>query len=243
MFSNAQRNGVLFTGVQPRRQFPTPFALPYASLGLIFGLLLWGCAATPAFASVVTFDDLDATAGDISLDGISPYQGFIWVNFSAYTSTPGFPGFNNGIVSSPNGAYTAGDALGTPIVSTITAADTFNFVSAEFGAGWYDGLNVTVQGFLGGSMLFNQTVTVDTEGAQLFLFNFTGIDQLAFFSTVTGSTTDPFGCGVAGCSQITLDDLTFTAASSAVPEPSKIGLTLLPLSALLVTFRKRRPVG
>lgn len=98
------------------------------------------CAALPAAAGVIGFDDIDASASDIALEGVSPYQGFAWGGFSAYTSVPGFPGFNNGIVSSLNGAYTAGDVLGAPLVSSITRASGFDFTSLYLGSGWYDGL-------------------------------------------------------------------------------------------------------
>ena len=78
-------------------------------------LLLFLVDAVPAQATIVNFDDIDASAGDVSLDAVSPYQGFTWSNFFAYTAAPGFPGFNNGIVSHPNAAYTGGDELGVPI--------------------------------------------------------------------------------------------------------------------------------
>jgi hypothetical protein len=52
----------------------------------------------------MNFDDptRDTASGIVSLDTIiPPYQEFTWTNFSAYTAIPGFPGFNNGIVSNP----------------------------------------------------------------------------------------------------------------------------------------------
>ena len=104
------------------------------------------CSAAPAFAAVVGFDDLNATAGDIVLDTMNPYQGFTWMNFTVYTTTPGFPGFNNGIVSSPNASFAGGDILGAPVVSTIRSPTPFDFTSASLGSGWYDGLSVTVIG-------------------------------------------------------------------------------------------------
>ena len=94
-------------------------------------------ASIPLPASI-NFDDIDASLGDVPLDSLSPYQGLNWGNFSAYTSVPGFPGYNNGIVSSPNAAYTAGDAFGAPIVSVITRTSGF-------------GLSVTLTGLYGGS--------------------------------------------------------------------------------------------
>jgi hypothetical protein len=207
---------------------------------LAVALALTSCRLS---AEVIDFDDIDASAGDVILDTLSPYQGFTWTNFSVYTSTPGFPGFNNGIVSAPNAAYTSGDSLGSPIVSTITAPSPFNFVSGYFGSGWYDGLSVTLNGLYNGAQEFTQTITVDTEGAQLFTFNFTGIDELDIFSTVTGATSDPYGCGAAGCSQVTLDNLTLTPGNSpptSVPEPETLALTGLGILAF-AAFRRLRP--
>ena len=182
------------------------------------------------------------SAGDVSLDAISPYQGFNWTNFSAYTSTPGFPGFNNGIVSQPNAASAGGDALGAPIIGSITAASPFDFGTASIGAGWYDNLDVTVEGRLGGILQFSQTITVDAENIQLFSFAFTGIDELDFFSTVTAATTDPFGCGSSGCSQITFDNIDFSVVGPPpqTPEPSSAVVFLSSLNSFALAAWHRR---
>jgi hypothetical protein len=200
-------------------------------------------AGAPAAATFIGFDDIDASAGNVILDTLSPYQGLNWTDFTVYTNTPGFPGFNNGIVSSPNAAFTTGDSNGSPITSTITASSPFNFVSAYLGAGWLDGLSVTVNGLDKGVPEFSQTVTVSTTGAELFNFNYTGIDEVDIFSTITGSTTDPFSCGFVGCTQVTLDDLTFAPASgpppSTVPEPAMVSLTGLGMLILAVFHRRK----
>jgi hypothetical protein len=207
--------------------------------------LVIAISAAPALAAVVNFDDLDASAGDVSLEAISPYQGFTWTNFFAYTSAPGFPGFNNGIVSQPNAAFTGGDALGASIIGSITAAAPFDFGNASIGAGWYDNLDVTVEGRLAGALQFSQTITVDAQSMQLFSFAFTGIDELDFFSTVTASTTDPFGCGPSGCSQITFDNMNFPGAGPPppAPEPSAAVVLLSSLSVFAMAayrFGRRR---
>src|SRR6185437_15458024 len=119
---------------------------------------------------VVNFDDIDASAGDVSLDALSPYQGFSWTNFFAYTNIPGFPGFNNGIVSTPNAAYSGGEIFGAttmPIVGSVDASSPFDFVGAYVGSGYYDDMSLTVQGLLGGSLIYTRTLIVDTTGAQL----------------------------------------------------------------------------
>jgi hypothetical protein len=210
-------------------------------------LLVCVCAlsiisASAASGATINFDDLNATAGDIVLANLNPYQGFNWMNFSVYTSTPGFPGFNNGIISAPNAAYTTGDVLGSPIVSTITATGDFDFVGASVGSGWYDGLSVTVNGLLNGTQAFSRTVMVNTQGAKLFTFNFDDINEVDIFSTITASTTDPYGCGPAGCSQVTLDNLTFTPSSGPppVPEPATLPLSVLGVLALAGLRRRNK---
>jgi hypothetical protein len=213
--------------------------LSFLVLQFVCMVVLWGSSVRPAIADSINFDDLDASAGDVVLDGLSPYHGFTWTNFSAYTATPGFPGFNNGIVSGPNAAYLGGGLSGTLFVGTITATNPFNFVSANFGSGWYDGLNLTLSGSLNGTQKFNQTVTVSTNGAQLFNFNFTGINKLQFSSTVTAATTDPYACGPSGCGHATLDNFTFTGPVAVTPEPSTL-LLFGSGASLLLGIRRRR---
>lgn len=233
------------------RYVSTPHFQGAAILYICLALLLVPSALN---AATIGFDDIDASAGDVVLDALNPYQGYNWTNFTVYTSTPGFPGYNNGIVSSPNAAYTSGDALGSPIVSTVTAASgSFDFVNAYLGSGWYNGLSVTLQGLSGRVQDFSQTVTVNTTGAQLFTFDFADIDALRIFSTVTPTTSDPYGCGPSGCSQVTVDDITLTPSSGppppppppppTVPEPASLALAALALSALaafrVASSRKR----
>jgi len=222
-----------------RRELPRLAAVAGGWVPFALVVLL---ASAPAHAIMVNFDNIDASAGDVSLDAISPYQGFAWTKFFAYTAAPDFPGFNNGIVSQPNAAYTGGDELSTPIVGTITAASAFDFGTAEIGSGWYDNLDVTVEGRLSGALEFSRTITVSTVAAQPFNFDFTGIDELDFFSTVTAATTDPFGCGPSDCSQFTFDDMNFAAVGppSQVPEPTSAVVLFSSLSLLTMAAWRRR---
>lgn len=198
---------------------------------IAFAVLLL-CHTAFASAVIVNFDDLDASGGDLGLDSLSPYQGFTWTNFSAYTNVPGFPGFNNGIVSLDNAAYSGGELFGatvTPVIGKIEANDPFDFVSAYLGSGYYDDLGLTVQGRLNGSLLFTRSLILNTTAPVLINFAFTGIDELDFFAGTNSSTTDPFQCGTANCTQFTVDSLTFAAASTnpppnTLPEPSSLAL-------------------
>lgn len=216
------------------------------TIGILTTLLILGLAPS-AQATVINFDDLDASV-DLPLDSISPYAGMSWSNFSAYTSFPGFDGFNNGIVSPDNAAYSGGQVFGTavvPVVGSIVSATAFDFTSAYLGAGYYDDLVVTVRGLRGGSVIYSQDVVVGTGGAALFNFAFANIDALEFVASTGANTSDPFGCGDFNCTQFTIDDITVAAATiteppgGTVPEPST--LALLAASGLFGMARRRRP--
>ena len=207
-------------------------------------LLIASFGAVSALAdTVINFDDLDASAGDVVLGS---YGGFSWSNFAAYTATPGFPGFNAGIVSAPNAAYSGGQAFTAsvmPVTGTISSATPFDFISSYLGSGYYDNLNITVEGLLAGTVVYSQTVTVSTPAAQLFDFGYDGIDEVALFATATAATSDPYGCGSFNCTQFTLDDLTIAPSSgpppSISPEPSSSVLLSLGSASVFLLLRRR----
>lgn len=200
---------------------------------IIVAMLL--CGISTISAATVDFDDIDASFGDVSIDFINPYQGFSWTNFTAYTTTPGFPGFNSGIVSSDNAAYSGGELFGTtiaPVIGKIESTSPFDFVSAYLGSGYYDNLALTVEGRMNGNLLFTQSVILNTSSPLLVNFGFSNIDELDFFASTTSSTIDPFQCGTVNCTQFTIDNLLFATASSPPPppqlsEPSSLVLFLL----------------
>lgn len=205
--------------------------------------LFFIASTLPNSASTLNFDDIDASAGDVIL---TSYQSYTITNFSAYTSVPGFSGFNNGIFSSPNAAYSSG-------LGSISSGTTFDFTGAELGSGYYDNLQLTIEGLLGGTVYYDQTVTVSTTGAQPFSFNFKGIDKVLFTTSTTASTTDPYYCGAVGCSYFTIDDAVLTPdlgpppapppppppPPSTIPEPPAWTLLALGLLAMLPVCRMR----
>lgn len=181
----------------------------------------------PAQALPLNFDDLNASTGDIDLSG-SHYQGYSWSNFSAYDTTNSFFGFSNGVVSGTNAVYTGGElnsgSVISPLMGSLISSSLFDVGGAYLAAGYYDGLDVRVEGLLNGSLLFSTTVTVSSTAAHLFTFNFTGIDQLDFFALVTANTSDPYGCGSFNCTQFTVDDLavqTHNGNTGAAPPQSR----------------------
>jgi hypothetical protein len=199
----------------------------FLSLLLSLGL----SAATATQAAVITFDDLPATELDTIPDG---YHGFNWgaspmvnVNYFHKDLLPN-TGFENGVVS---GDYAAFNFLAT--TSTITG-NQFDFNGAYLTAGWNDGLNIEVTGFLNNALLFTQTVVVNTSAAQWFDFNFMGINSLSLRAW-GGTSID----GTEGNDFFIMDNFTINEPT-AVPESSSLILLLLGLGWILVGRKTKK---
>jgi hypothetical protein len=195
-------------------------------------------ATTSAFAGVVNFDDIDASALPI----LTSYAGFTWSNVFAYPNTVPGGAYSLGVISGPNAAATfsgGNDPNGNyvPLTASIKSATNFDFVSGYFGAALYDGLSVTIAGLLNGPQLFSQTLTLNATGALPFSFDFDNINEVDITVTNTG-TSDPFQCGTFNCAQVTMDNLTFAPPTTTVPEPAPIALFVLGLPALLLGRRR-----
>jgi hypothetical protein len=105
--------------------------------------------------------------------------------------------------------------------STITGS-SFNFEGAYLTGAWRDGLNINIQGFLGGSLLYDTTVVVDSTSPTWFDFNYLGIDTLAFDSY--GGTAHGYSASglILDGDHFVMDNFTFTYAR--VPEPTSLVL-------------------
>ena len=198
-------------------------------LSTLLSLGLSGTITTQA--AVITFDDLPATELDAIPDG---YQGFNWgaspmvnINYFHKNLLPN-TGFENGVVS---GDYAAFNFLAT--TSTITG-DQFDFKGAYLTAGWNDGLNIEVTGFLNNLALFTKTVVVNTQQAQWFDFNFLGINSLSLRAW-GGTSID----GTEGNDFFIMDNFTINQPT-AVPESSSLILLLLGLGGILVGRKTKK---
>jgi hypothetical protein len=135
-------------------------------------------AALPAQAMTITFDEIPGQFDPIA----NGYQGLNWDSFGAvnvpgYNSVfPSITGLNNSLIS--------GDNIATNLRSPATVSSTtaFTLNSAFLTGVLSNGFDIQVQGFLGATQLYNQTVVASTSAPTLFTFNFQGVDRVTFTS-------------------------------------------------------------
>lgn len=196
---------------------------------VLTGLLLCGVLAGPAHAELITFDDISDNGYGTQIS--NGYHGLNWNNFYAL-NTPAYnpSGYQNGTVSFNNVAFNGYGGT----ADILAASGTFTFTSAYLTGAWNDGLNIQVDGYQAGNLLFTQTVTVDSTSPTLFNFNYANVDDVRF--TSSGGT--PHGYNGGG-EHFAMDNVTVNAA--AVPEASSVaGLALMSGAGLLGLKLRRR---
>jgi PEP-CTERM motif-containing protein len=178
--------------------------------------------------TVITFDDLSLPPVDPFIP--SGYQGLSWSNFgevNAILMSNSSPGVYNGMVSPSNVAFNAGgspaevDAIGT----------NFDFLSAYLTGAWNSNLNIEVEGFRSGTLLYETTVVVSVTSPTLFTFDYTNIDRL-YFNSYGGQ---PAFTPVPEYNFV-MDNMTV----EFVPEPSSLLLAAMGGISLVALLRRQR---
>lgn len=202
-----------------------------SSLSIAVFFLLTLLAGSSGRAGVVTFDDLalNTANGSFVPNG---YQGLVWSNFSAvnailFTAVNGSNGYYNGMVSASNVAL---NAFGAP--AEIDSSSNFNFLSAYMTGAWNSNLNIEVQGFRNGTMLYDTTVVASATSPTLFGFNYLNVDRL-YFSSFGGEYA---GFPGGSATHFAMDNFTF----EFIPEPSSFLLAALGAVSLAALLRHRR---
>jgi hypothetical protein len=197
-------------------------------------MILMVSMVSPGRATIINFDDfLDTQAGGGTLI-TNAYQGLVWSNFAVanavlLTANSGLSGAYYGMLSPSNVAI---NAHGDP-AEIDTGGTNFDFVSAYLTGVWRSNLNVEVQGFRSGTLLYDQTVLVSATNPTFFAFNYLNLDRLAF---------NAFGGQYAGLpaggdgTVFAMDNLTI----EFVPEPSSLLLTAGGILTLWALVRRRR---
>lgn len=103
----------------------------------------------------------------------------------------------------------------------LLSDSVFNFNGAYLTSAWTDAMGVRVEGYLGGSLLYDTTVSVVNTGPTWYTFNYVGVDTLRFSS-------------VAGA-HFAMDNFTYTV----IPAPGAILLGSIGVG-LVGWLRRRR---
>jgi len=203
--------------------------LPLALFALVSLPLISGRSQT-----LITFDDLSQTSTGLvstnipnGYEGLTTWSNMFVVNAVRDTAANGTNGYYYGMMSASNVAY---NGFGLP-AEIDSPGSNFDFLSAYFTGAWNSNLNIEVQGFGTGGLLYDTTVVVSATSPTLFTFNYLDIDRLYF---------DSYGGEVAfGPSpeyNFVMDNMTI----DFIPEPSSLLLTGFGAFSLWAFLKRKR---
>jgi hypothetical protein len=135
-------------------------------------ILAYAAGARGTAEAQGTFDDLPGGGAPVP----NGYLGVNWNNF-IYDNV-GSGGYVPGTISSPNTAFNSG---GTP--ANINSPNPFDLHSGYFTAAWNDNLQLHVQGYNRGTLIYDQTYTLQSTMPTLINFDFLGVTEVDFTSS------------------------------------------------------------
>ena len=196
------------------------------SLFAAAALAFTGVAVSATPTQLLTFEGL-TTSTDVAVP--NGYGGLAWINFDLadpLNYNYPVPGLFNAVVSPTYVAYSTQSP--SAIVST---GGGVHFQDAYLTGLLSDMTSVEILGIRGNSLIFDQTVALDTGGPTFVTFGSSKyVDGLLFFGTTPdGQTPGLFA----------IDDL----RTNAVPEPAAWGLMLTGFGVLGMATRRRRTVA
>ena len=198
------------------------FTVLYIGIGF-FGTIILGNAQ-----GVLTFDNLpagDYRGGPGYAAVPNGYGGLNWNNFGVVNGAEMSPsngyasvlGYYSGVVSPNNVAFNeSGDTASITVSGGLFDLDSAYLTSAIDSVPLLD---IQVQGFVGATILYNNTYTVNNSGSTLINFDYSGIDSVTFTS---------------GEEQFAMDNLTVF-----VPEPKSLNLILLIIPFAVMNLLRR----
>lgn len=211
---------------------------------------------------LLDFEDLAyhaSTGGTVLFPGgpiVSGYSGLTWTNFRPL-DLDNYPLFRpdpdpaaSGRAGYPNAASTYGRVLGLAFgevrITGTAPGQRFRFASGEFGAGWTDGMTVSVVGRLRGTSLFEETFALSALSSSSLTFAELFVDELVMRPAfLAPGYTDPYGSaaqnGGSPFQTFWMDniDARFDPALRVVPEPATVALLAGGLVVLAGVARRR----
>jgi hypothetical protein len=169
----------------------------------------------PASALIAVTIQASGTPVLVTFDGsygIFNYSNIAFVNGTLYQ--PG-SGFYNGVVSPVTVAYTYNG-----MTASVSGVQPFNFFSGYFTAAWKDGLQMEVQGFIGDTMVYDNTYTLNTTGPSFITLDYLNVDRMVF--NRSGGTINPAFANldlIPPADPIVMDNLTVDFFPAPVPPP------------------------
>jgi hypothetical protein len=199
-----------------------------ASIPIWLWLLLVGVAHYQGTPATLTFDEFTLTSPGDTVPVPNGYGNLQWDNFyilNGLRSAQHPSGFENALVSPDNFIWN-----GNANPAQISSVTTFDLNSAYMTADWMDGLQIEAQGFVGGTLQYDNTYTINTTSPTLVTFNYFGVNQVTFIGS---GGTQHLGYNGSG-PVFAIDNMTVRA-----PEPSAISLSLLAMACVSVISRRR----
>ena len=151
-------------------------------------------------------DDAVGTFDDITTDDfVSVPNGYLGVNWSGFTLLNATnysiqdSGYIRGNTSPDYVVFTSG----TGTVSGVSG-DEFDFASTTLTAAWNDNLNINIDGYRDGVLIYDTTVIVSDDGPTVFTFNWDDVDVVTF-TPYGGTDAGTPGGGI----HLAMDDISF----------------------------------
>ena len=201
----------------------------FLALACAIACLSFASSTFSQTTELLTFDDLPGASNSGPFFYVpGGYGGLQWSNFIPLDGTHDVAsGYQNGVVSPNNVIFSGFNTVGS-----FGNAAGFDLNSAYLTAAWNDGMQVEVRGYIGNTLAYDKTYSVNATGPELINFNYEGITSVYFVTS--GGVNHGFVDGGNG-TQLVIDNLSITI----VPEPASFKLLVCGLAILGFLFLKR----
>jgi hypothetical protein len=188
---------------------------------ILLAFAFYGILVSPIFAEVITFEDAFIDGG---LPISNPYYGLIWNNFYLLPTSlmPTPSGYTAALLSGDTVVYNGNAGNGGSAAPATISSGIFNLNGGYFASAWLDNLQLQVEGFLYGSLIYSNTYTISATSGTMITFNYQGVDTVIFSSL--GGTPHAGFVANSGAPDFAMDNLDVTIIHSVLinAQPSDV---------------------